>query len=446
VNDLSRYTVPPHRLEAEESVLASALLDKDACKELVDILSPEDFYKTAHNIIFSAIIELTKKETIADLVTIASHLIDTGRLEEVGGGSYIASLSDCYVPDSFESHAEIIKNKSILRKAIVVANNLMNSSFADDTEASEVVYSAQQALLNIESGISAGTTMSMSELTLRNIDRLEKIANNPKGVTGISSGYPGIDLFTCGFQNTDLIILAARPSMGKTALAINMATNIAKEGIPVGVFELEMTSDQLNMRVLSGESRVNSQRIRFGNLRRHDWDQLTSVAGYVSDLPVHIDDKMDMTISELRRRARRMVQKHGVKIFFIDYLQLMMGGSKTEKREQNVSAMSRGLKAMAKELCVPVVALSQLNRKCDERNNKRPVLSDLRESGALEQDADVVAFIYRDELYNKDDNNPNRGIAEIDIAKQRNGPVGVVKLVFLQEYTRFESLAEGIDP
>ncbi len=435
--------LPPQSIEAEESILSAILLDNSILLDVLEILTPEDFYRTAHQKIFAAINELFTRAEPVDLVTLANLLRDKGQLEEIGGAAYLARLVDT-VPSAVhvEHYARIVRDKSSLRRLISKANEITQRCFMESGELDHVLDFAESAVFEISENKHRASFHPLSSIIESNIFALEERQGNRALITGVPTGFSRLDHMTSGFQNSDMIILAARPSMGKTALALNIARNSAIEGnVPVAIFSLEMSREQLSMRMLCSEARVDSSRVRSGFLNPEDWNRITDAASSLSEAPIFIDDSPDISATSIRTKSRRLKMDKGLGLIIIDYLQLMKGSISTERRDLEISEISRALKLLAKELDVPVIALSQLNRKLEERSDKRPQLSDLRESGALEQDADVVAFIYRDEVYNKDETNPNKGTAEVIIAKQRNGPTGVVPLAFLGAYTRFENLA-----
>ena len=441
--DPALHRLPPQSIEAEESILSAVLIDNNTLIDILEILSADDFYKTAHKLIFAAIEALYAKNEPVDLVTLTNLLRENDQLEKIGGAAYLARLVDV-IPMAVNAHhyARIIRDKALLRRLIEQSNNITNRCFEDRGDVDSVLELAQSAIFALAEGKNSQAFAPISKIIETNIDQLEERQGNRALVTGITTGFSKLDNLTSGLQNSDLIILAARPAMGKTAFALNMARNAAIEGgVPVAVFSLEMSKEQLSMRMLCAEARVDSSRIRSGFLNQDDWNRITDAAGRLTDAPIYIDDAPDITTTSIRTKSMRMKMDKGLGMIIIDYLQLMRGSINTERRDLEISEISRSLKILAKELNIPVIALSQLNRKLEERSDKRPQLSDLRESGALEQDADLVAFIYRDEVYNRDENNPNRGTAEIILAKQRNGPTGVATLAFLGAYTRFENLA-----
>jgi replicative DNA helicase len=441
--DPSLYHLPPQSIEAEESLLSAILLDNNTLLDVVEILAVADFYRTAHQKIYAAIIELFDKGEPIDLVTLANNLKEKGQLEGVGGASYLARLVDAIpLAVNAQHYAKIIADKASLRRLIEKANAIAKRCYDDRGNVDDVIDFAEASIFEISERKTSQSFFPISRLIIRNIETLEENQGNKSLVTGVPMGFGLLDNLTSGLQKSDLIILAARPSMGKTALALNIARNAAVDSqIPVAVFSLEMSKEQLSLRMLCAEARLDSSRLRGGFFSMADWHRLTDAAGILSESPIYIDDSPSLSAMEIRAKARRLKMDKNIGLVIIDYLQLMKARSGAERRDLEISEISRSLKALAKELEIPVLAISQLNRMLEQRNDKRPRLSDLRESGALEQDADVVAFIYRDELYNQDENNPLKGIAEIILAKQRNGPTGRVKLTFLDAYTRFENLA-----
>jgi len=442
--DPALHKIPPQNLDAEESVLSAILLDNDTLLDVLETLEPENFYRSAHAKMFTAITELFAKNEPVDLVTLANILKEKGQLEEVGGATYLAKLVDTApLAVNAQHYAKIIRDKAALRELIESANQISTKCFEDSGDVDDVIDFAERSVFEIAGNKNKKSFYPLSQIIGHSIDALEERQGNKTLVTGVSTGYSRLDNLTSGFQNSDLILLAARPSMGKTALALNIARNAAIDAdTPVAVFSVEMSKEQLSMRLLCAEARIDSSRLRSGFFSREDWVSLTNAAEVLSDAEIYIDDSPDLTAMSIRAKARRLKMDKNIGLIIIDYVQLMKGRASAERRDLEISEISRGLKALAKELDIPVLALSQLNRKLEERHDKRPQLSDLRESGALEQDADVVAFIYRDEVYNKDENNPNKGIAELLLKKQRNGPTGEIKLAFISTYTRFEDLAD----
>ncbi|MGA8180874.1 MAG: replicative DNA helicase [Desulfobacterales bacterium] len=435
------YHVPPQSREAEESILSAILVDNDTLPEILEILSPKDFYRSSHQKIFTAVTELFSRNEPVDLVTLTNILREQGWLEEIGGATYLANLVDTVpLAVNAQHYAKIIHDKACLRQLIEKSNAIAKRCFEDRGEVENVIDFAESSIFEISENKIKPAFYPIGKIIEVNIDALEERQGNKALVTGVATGYTKLDELTAGLQKSDLIILAGRPGMGKTAFALNIAKNSAVDtNIPVAVFSLEMSKEQLSFRMLSSEARIDSSRLRRGFITQDDWIRITDAAGFLSQAPIFIDDSPNITVLEIRAKSRRLKMENDIGLIIIDYLQLMKGRVSAERRDLEISEISRSLKALAKELNIPVLALSQLNRKLEERSDKRPQLADLRESGALEQDADVVAFIYRDELYNKDENNPNKGKAEIILAKQRNGPTGTALLTFLDTYTRFEN-------
>ena len=437
------YHLPPQSLEAEESILSAILVDNNTLLEILEILSPEDFYRSAHQKIFSAISELFSRNEPVDLVTLTNILREHDRLKEIGGAAYLANLVDT-VPLAVNAqyYAKIVYDKACLRRLIEKTNSIAKRCFEDRGDVDDVIDFAETSIFEISENKIRPTFYPIGKIIESNIDVLEERQGNRALVTGVATGFTKFDELTAGLQKSDLVILAGRPGMGKTALALNIAKNAAVDAnIPVAIFSLEMSKEQLSLRMLSSEARIDSSRLRRGFISQDDWIKITDSAGVLSQAPIFIDDSPNITALEIRAKSRRLKMEKDIGLIIIDYLQLMKGRVSAERRDLEISEISRSLKALAKELDLPVVALSQLNRKLEERSDKRPQLADLRESGALEQDADVVAFLYRDELYNKDENNPNKGKAELIVSKQRNGPTGFTILTFLDTYTRFENYA-----
>ena len=437
--------VPPQNVEAEASIISAVLIDNTTLNDVLEILKPDDFYRTAHQQIFSAISDLAARAEPVDLVTLNNRLKETGQLEAVGGAAYLARIVDSApLAVNAPHYARIVYEKAALRRLIEKSNAIARRCFEHQGDLDEVVDFAESAIFEIAENRTRKSFFPLSELVVQNFDALEQRAANKSLLTGIPSGFTALDHKTSGFQNSDLIILAARPAMGKTALALNMARNAAvEENVPVAIFSLEMSKEQLSMRLLCAEARVDSQRVRSGMFFAEDWAKLTDAAGRLSEAPIYIDDSPDISTTTIRTKTRRLKLEKDLGLVVIDYLQLMRPRVPSERRDLEISEISRSLKQLAKELNVPIIALSQLNRMLEQRADKHPVLSDLRESGALEQDADIVIFIYRDEVYNKEETNPNRGKAEIILSKHRNGPTGVAPLTFLSQYTRFENMADG---
>ena len=441
--DAAPYGLPPQNVEAEESIISAILIDNNTLLDVIEILAPEDFYRSAHQKIYGAIIDLFDKTEPIDLVTLANRLKEKGQLEEIGSASYLARLVDTVpLAVNAQHYAKIVHDKASLRRLIEKSNAIVKRCYEERGNADDVIDFAEAAVFEITENKSQQAFYPISKIILGNIETLEEKQGNRSLVTGVPTGFSRLDNLTSGLQNSDLIILAARPSMGKTALALNIARNAAVEAnIPVAIFSLEMSKEQLSLRMLCSEARIDSSRLRSGFFSMEDWHRLTDAAGLLSESPIYIDDSASLTAMDIRAKARRLKMDKNIGLVIIDYLQLMQGRASAERRDLEISEISRALKALAKELSLPVLALSQLNRMLEQRTDKRPRLSDLRESGALEQDADVVAFIYRDEVYNREEDNPSRGVAEILLSKQRNGPTGDVYLTFLNSFTRFENLA-----
>jgi replicative DNA helicase len=435
------YHVPPQSLEAEESILSAILVDNDTLPEILEVLSPKDFYRSSHQKMFTAITELFSRNEPVDLVTLTNILRERGWLEEIGGATYLANLVDTVpLAVNAQHYAKIVHDKACLRQLIEKSNAIAKRCFEDRGDVENVIDYAESSIFEISENKIKPAFYPIGKIIEVNIDALEERQGNKALVTGVATGFTKLDELTAGLQKSDLIILAGRPGMGKTAFALNIAKNSAVDtNIPVAIFSLEMSKEQLSFRMLSSEARIDSSRLRRGFITQDDWIQITDAAGFLSQAPIFIDDSPNITVLEIRAKSRRLKMENDIGLIIIDYLQLMKGRVSAERRDLEISEISRSLKALAKELDIPILALSQLNRKLEERSDKRPQLADLRESGALEQDADVVAFIYRDELYNKDENNPNKGKAEIILAKQRNGPTGMAILTFLDTYTRFEN-------
>jgi len=442
-SDLLRR-VPPHNTEAEQAVLGGVFLRNDIFHTLVDAINDEDFYSPVHRIIYQAFQELYRRREPVDLVTVAEYLQTKGQLDEVGGTVYLASLAESVASASNAVfHAQIVRDKSVRRRLIQTSSEILTSCFEAGEQTESLLDQAEQQIFSIAESKGKPVFMSSKDLVQRVFEQLEARAGQGELVTGVPTGYTDFDQMTAGLQKSDLIILAARPSMGKTALALNMGMRAAiQHDVPVAVFSLEMSMDQLMMRLLGCHGRVDLSRLRSGYLNDEDWSRLYQSAEDLSRAPIYIDDTPALSTMEIRARSRRLKAEKGVGLIIVDYLQLMRSSHKSDSREQEISDISRNLKALAKELEVPVIALSQLNRKVEERSDKRPMISDLRESGAIEQDADVIVFIYRDAAYNKAEDNPNKNIAEIIIGKQRNGPVGAIRLGYFGQYTVFENLTE----
>jgi replicative DNA helicase len=438
--------IPPHSVEAEQSVLGGLMLDNQSWDKVADQLVESDFYRRDHQLIFRAIADLFERSLPVDVVTLAEYHDKRGELDQVGELAYLGTLArNTPSAANIAAYAGIVRERSVLRQLISVGTDISNTAFNPEGLSSEdMLDKAEQLVFQIaEKGANrGGGFVQVKDVLGKVVDRIDTLFENDSPVTGLSTGFTDFDTQTSGLQPADLIIVAGRPSMGKTTFSMNLAEYAAiKSHEPVAVFSMEMPADALAMRMLSSLGQINQQRLRTGKLNDDDWPRLTSVIGLLNEAPMFIDDTPALSPTELRARARRLKREHGLSLIVIDYIQLMQGNGagRNENRASEISEISRSLKALAKELNVPVIALSQLNRSLEQRPNKRPVMSDLRESGAIEQDADLIVFIYRDEVYNSD--SPDKGKAEIIIGKQRNGPIGTVALTFQGKYTRFENFA-----
>ncbi len=441
--------VPPQFVEGERAILGGLLLDNDQLSRIMAAVSSDDFYRDAHRTIFKAMAELFNRNEPVDWVTLTATLKEQGLLESVGGHGYLTELADA-VPSAANiiHYADIVREKSWLRMLIRAATEISTRCYEDHPNIDEFLDQAEEIIFKVGSSRFQSGFLGVRDLMKTAITTVEKLYERKEHITGVPSGFHDLDLLTAGFQESDLIIIAGRPSMGKTSFAMNVAMNAAIDaGIPTGIFSLEMSKEQIALRLLCAKAQVNLKTLRTGYLTQRDWGRLTSAAGVISDAPIFIDDTPAINSLELRAKARRLKKENNLGLVIVDYLQLMRGiSARQDSREKEISEISRSLKALAKELDVPVVALSQLNRKVEERPNKRPQLADLRESGAIEQDADVIIFIYRDEVYNKSEDNPKKGEAEIIIGKQRNGPIGMAKLTFKAEYSTFLPLSLREEP
>ncbi len=437
----------PHNLEAERSVLGAILLHNDAFNLAAEAIDAKDFFRDAHRRIFDRMVALAERGQAIDLVTLKDELGRAGELDEVGGPAYIAALVDG-VPRStnVEHYARIIKEKATLRNLIFSANRILASAYdaADDPDV--ILDQAEHAIFAIADDKVRDGFVSLRDLAHSSLDTIEKLHARKELITGVPTGFTDLDEMTSGLQRSDLVIVAARPSMGKTSLVLNIAQHIGtKTDMTVGIFSLEMSKEQLFLRMLTGEARIDAHRLRGGFLGERDWGRLSQAIGTLSEARIFIDDTPSIGVLEMRAKCRRLAVEHDLHLVIVDYIQLMQGRGRFENRTLEVAAISRSLKGLAKELSVPIVVLSQLSRAPESRSDHRPQLSDLRESGALEQDADVVIFIYREDQYADKSEPPpdSQGVAELIIGKQRNGPTGVVKLAFIREFTRFENLAAG---
>jgi len=446
---IAQLRIPPHSIEGESSVLGGLLLDNDAWDRVGDILTDGDFYRYEHKLIYASIGALINGSKPADVITVFEHLQSQGKAEEVGCLAYLNSLAQ-YVPSAsnIRRYAEIVRDRAILRKLISASDEIATNAFnPKGRPVSDIVDESEQKIFNIgEQGKrNKEGFQAMESLVVKLLDRVQEMADNPNDVTGVPTGFYDLDRMTAGLQAGDLVVLAARPSMGKTALAINIAEHVAlNEGLPVAVFSMEMGAAQLAVRIVGSIGRIDQGHLRTGKLTDEEWPRLSEAIEKLRTISLHIDESAGLNSSELRANARRLSRQCGqLGLIVVDYLQLMSGSSSDgENRATELGEISRGLKMLARELKCPVIALSQLNRSVEQRPDKRPMMSDLRESGAIEQDADIIMFIYRDEYYTKEACK-EPGVAEVIIAKQRNGPTGTVKLAFLRNITKFESLASG---
>ncbi len=437
-----RLKIPPNSIEAEQSLLGGLMLDKAAWDKVADVVSAPDFYRKDNQLIFSAIAELVDRGEPCDAVTISEFLDQRDQLDAAGGLEYLATLAN-ETPGSANAraYANIVRERAMLRSLIHVGNEIAGHAFSTDgRSAAEVIDEAERMVFEIAERGSRGKQgfKSLKEILPETVDRIDVLHQSDGSITGISSGYTEFDKLTAGLQAGDLVIVAGRPSMGKTTFAVNIAENAAiGSKVPTAIFSMEMPSSQLAFRMISSLGRVDQSHLRTGNFPDEDWSRINTAVQLMSDAPIFIDDTAGLAPTEIRARARRLQREHGLGLIVVDYLQLMQVPGNNENRATEISEISRSLKALAKELSVPVIALSQLNRSVEQRTDKRPVMSDLRESGAIEQDADMIIFIYRDEVYNPD--TPRKGIADIVIAKQRNGPIGEFPLTFVGRYTKFEN-------
>jgi replicative DNA helicase len=440
--DLLAQRLPPQSLEAEVSVLGGVLLDNEALNRVLEVMKEGDFYRESHRKIFSAILHLYEQSEPVDLITLAEALKNRDALEEVGGIEYLNSLVNS-VPTAanIAYYAKIVKEKSILRKLINRSTEIINQVYTVSGEVDDFLDQAERSIFEIGEDRVRPSFYPLKDIIKSSFKTIERLYEKRQLITGVPTGFTRLDELTSGLQPSDLIIVAGRPSMGKTALALNISQHAAIEsGIPSAIFSLEMAKEQLALRMLCSEAKVDAHRLRSGFLSESDWPRLTRAAGSLSEAALFIDDSPGISALEMRAKSRRLKAEHNIGLIVVDYLQLMRGRADSDTREQEISDISRSLKSLAKELNLPVIALSQLNRRVEERGDKRPQLADLRESGAIEQDADLIIFLYRDEVYNKSEDNPNKGKAEIIIGKQRNGPTDKFELAFLDKYTCFENL------
>lgn len=434
--------IPPHNIEAEQAILASILIDNHAMNLCMEHIRADDFYKEAHRIIFTAMAELNEKNEPTDLVTVNAHLEKKGVLEKIGGSSYLSLIVDT-IPTAANvaSYAKFVREKSLLRQLINVGTDIVTNCHQSDVEAHDLLDQAESMVFALSEKKQSQGFTAVRDLVKTSYKMIETLYESKSEITGLATGFKDLDKLTAGLQKGDLIIVAGRPSMGKTAFSVNLIENAARiSNAKIAIFSLEMSKESLVMRMLTSQARIDSMRVRTGDIAEKDWPKLLEAMDKLSHMNVFIDDMPAQTTMEIRAKARRLAKERGgLDLIMVDYLQLMRASGNSNSREQEISEISRSLKALAKELQCPVIALSQLNRSLESRTNKRPMMSDLRESGAIEQDADVIAFIYRDEVYDPD--SPDKGVAEIIVGKQRNGSTGTVRLSFLNQYVRFEDLA-----
>ncbi|EIW17538.1 MULTISPECIES: replicative DNA helicase [Pelosinus] len=437
--------IPPQNMEAEQAVLGAMLIEREAISKVAELLRPEDCYREAHRLIYNAMLELFNKNDAVDMVTVIEFLRKEDKLEAAGGIAYVTSLANS-VPTAANVlyHARIVEEKALLRQLINAATNIAGMGYEGSEEVATILDSAEKMILSVSSRKMGGEFTPIKSIIFDAFNKIEQLYASKGSITGLSTGFKDLDKLTSGLQPSDLILIAARPSMGKTAFVLNIAQHIGiAEKKAVAFFSLEMSKEQLVQRMLCAESAIDSQRLRIGELEAKDWTKLVSGADRLSAAPIFIDDTAGITVMEMRSKARRLKIEHNLSLIIIDYLQLMQGSGKgkgSENRQQEISEISRSLKALAREINVPVIALSQLSRSVESRQVKKPMLSDLRESGSLEQDADIVAFLYRDDYYNPDSEQKN--ITEVIIAKHRNGPVDTVQLFFHKQFTKFSDLSK----
>lgn len=433
--------VPPQNIEAEQAVLGAMLIKKEAIAEVQEILQPDDFYREAHRIVYEAMVQLQNNDEAVDLVTLTEQLRKSEQLDKIGGLAFITQLANA-VPTAANVvyHAKIVKEKAELRSLINAATAIASAAYEDNIDVENIMDDAEKKILAVANRQNGGAFESMKSIVMRTFERINVLYESKGGLTGISSGFKDLDKLTAGLQKSDLILVAARPSMGKTAFTLNIASYVGTHGGKVAFFSLEMSKEQLMQRMLCAEGGIDATKLRTGQLDTQEWNKLVHVADTLSRAPIYIDDTAGITVMELRSKARRLKAEHGLDLIIIDYLQLMQGrpSKNGDNRQQEISEISRSLKALARELDVPVIALSQLSRSVESRQIKKPMLSDLRESGSLEQDADIVMFLYREDYYDKDTENKN--ITDIIVAKHRNGPVDTISLFFQKEYTKFRDL------
>ncbi|OAA83077.1 replicative DNA helicase [Clostridium ljungdahlii] len=430
----------PHNIEAEQGVIGSMLIDKTSIVEAMEVLNTEDFYKDSHKVIFDSILDLYKKDTAVDIITLTENLKSRSKLEAAGGITYISELSGSIVSTAnLKSYIKIVKDKSVLRKLIRASTKIIEESYKNQDDVAGTIDMAEKSIFDLSSNRKVSDFEPMNVVLERGFTEIERLFNNKGETTGVASGFRELDAKTSGFQKGDMVLVAARPSMGKTTFALNIAEYAAlREGKKIAMFSLEMSKEQLAYKLLCSEAHVDMLNLRTGNLEDKDWENIARASGPLAAAKIFIDDTAGISIMEMRSKCRRLKMEHGIDMIVVDYLQLMSGGKGSENRQQEVSEISRSIKALAKEMECPVIALSQLSRAPEARTDHRPMLSDLRESGSIEQDADIVMFLYRDEYYDKDTEDKN--VAECIIAKQRNGPTGTVKLAWMGQFSKFGNL------
>ncbi|MBO0958425.1 replicative DNA helicase [Neobacillus sp. MM2021_6] len=446
MNDVYADRMLPQNIEAEQAVLGAIFLEPSALTLASEILIPEDFYRASHQKIFNVMLHLNDQGQAVDLVTVTEELAAAKLIEDIGGVSYLSDLAGS-VPTAanIEYYARIVEEKSLLRRLIRTATTIASDGYSREDEVEALLSEAEKSILEVAQRKNAGAFHNIKDVLVRTYDNIEEMHNRVGEITGLETGFAELDRMTAGFQRNDLIIVGARPSVGKTAFALNIAQNVAKKtGENIAIFSLEMGAEQLVMRLLCAEGNIDAQRLRTGSLTEDDWGKLTMAMGSLSNTGIYIDDTPGVRVGDIRSKCRRLKQEHGLGMILIDYLQLILGNGRSgENRQQEVSEISRSLKQLARELQVPVIALSQLSRGVEQRQDKRPMMSDIRESGSIEQDADIVAFLYRDDYYDKESESKN--IIEIIIAKQRNGPTGTVSLAFVKEYNKFVNIETRYD-
>ncbi len=430
--------LPPQNIEAEQSVLGAVLLENDALPSVIESLHPDDFYREAHGKIYLAMIELYEKNEPIDLITLTDRIRQKEQLEMIGGASYLSSLvNQTPTAANIRYHAKIVRQKAMMRNLIKTATDIVAMGYEEGVEVNELIDRAETKIFAISEKMVKGSFLHVKDILKDTIEKVDKLYNKKELITGLPSGFKDLDELTTGFQEGDLVVVGARPGMGKTAFALNIATHVGIEiRVPVAIFSLEMSNELIVLRMICSEAEVDSKSVRSGYHTKEDYRKLVNAAGRLAEAPIFIDDAFN-SVLEMRAKARRLKAEHGLGLIIIDYLQLMRGETSHTAREQVISDISRSLKALAKDLKVPVIVISQLNRSCEQRgDNKRPIIADLRESGAIEQDADTILFLYRGDYYKAKD--AEEGVAELDVAKQRNGPTNMIKLTFLDSFTKFK--------